>query len=163
MESYAKDELICILEELGDTEPTVTITKMSGILTAKTKLDPFHVIRQIRQKMLDEPWYVWYCLRLIPIQRTVQTNHEEIERSVEELATQISKEDMYRITVERRGVGVSGRELISKIATKFHNKVSLESPDKIILIEQLGDETGVSIISKDDILSTEKVKRSLSE
>ena len=43
------------------------------------------------------------------------------------------------------------------------NKVSLEFPDKIILIEVLGNQTGIAIVKKGDVLSVEKTKRSISE
>ncbi|MBT4299264.1 MAG: RNA methyltransferase, partial [Nitrosopumilus sp.] len=43
------------------------------------------------------------------------------------------------------------------------NKVSLDFPDKIILIEILGIITGISILKKSDILSLEKTKRSMSD
>jgi tRNA acetyltransferase TAN1 len=41
--------------------------------------------------------------------------------------------------------------------------VSLEYPDKMILIEILGNKTGISILKKSDVLSIEKTKRSISE
>ncbi|MEO2199814.1 MAG: RNA methyltransferase, partial [Nitrosopumilus sp.] len=46
---------------------------------------------------------------------------------------------------------------------QIKNKVSLDYPDKIILIEILGIVTGISLIKKSDILSLEKTKRSMSE
>ena len=55
---------------------------MSGILTAETKLDPTQVVRKIKEMFLDEPWSIRYCLRIIPIQKTIETKIEEIERIV---------------------------------------------------------------------------------
>ena len=53
--------------------------------------------------------------------------------------------------------------IASRIAKKIKNKVSLEFPDKIILIEILGNKTGIAIVKITDILSVEKTKRSMSE
>jgi tRNA acetyltransferase TAN1 len=53
--------------------------------------------------------------------------------------------------------------VITKIANKIKNKVSLENPDKIIQIEILGGITGMAVLKKSDILSVEKTKRSLSD
>ena len=69
----------------------------------------------------------------------------------------------YRISIEKRNSELSSKEIITKIANKIKNKVSLEFPDKVLLIEILGNKTGVSILKKSDILSTEKTKRSMSE
>ncbi len=72
-------------------------------------------------------------------------------------------EDTYRITVEKRHSVISTREIIDEIANKITNKVSLEKFDWMILIEILGNKTGISILKENDILSTQKLKRSLSE
>ena len=163
MEPETTEEICGILEEMGDTAPVITITKMSGIVTAKTSLDPLLVIKKTRERLLEEPWYLRYCLRLIPVRRTVETGIEEIEKGVEEVMGEISEKETYRISVNKRGSDISSQELISRIADKIPNRVSLENPDKIILVESLGDKTGVAVIAKDSILSVEKLKRSLSE
>ena len=46
-EPETEDELISILEEFGDSDAKITITSMSGILTAETKLDPIETVRKI--------------------------------------------------------------------------------------------------------------------
>ena len=163
LEPETEEELRGFLDEFGDPDPKVTITSMSGILTAETKLDPVEVVRKIKEMLLDEPWSVRYSLRIIPIQRIVETNIEEIEKVVEELADNISKDEKYRISIEKRNSDMSSQDIIKKIASKIKNQVSLEFPDKVVLIEILGSKTGISVLKKSDILSTEKTKRSMSE
>ena len=162
-EPETEEELIDILKEYGDQDLKVTITSMSGILTAETKLDPIEVVRKIKAMLLDEPWSVRYCKRIIPIQKVTESKIEDIERCVTELSDQILGEDTYRILVEKRNSDLSSKEIITKIAKNIKNKVSLEFPDKVLLIEILGNKTGISILKKSDILSTEKTKRSISE
>ena len=163
LEPETEEELRGFLDEFGDSEPKVTITSMSGILTAETKLDPVEVVRKIKEMLLDEPWSVRYCLRIIPIQRIVETKIEEIEKVVEELSENISKDEKYRISIEKRNSDMSSQEIIKQIASKIKNQVSLEFPDKVVLIEILGNKAGISVLKKSDILSTEKTKRSISE
>jgi len=163
LEPETEEELRGILEELGDSDAKVSITKMSGILTAKTKLEPIKVVRKIKEMLLDEPWSIRYCLRIIPIQKVIETKIEEIEKTVTYISEQISDGETYRISIEKRNSDLSSQEIISKIASKIKNKVSLEFPDKVILIEILGDKTGISILKKADVLSVEKTKRSISE
>ena len=163
LEPETQEEMSSILDELGDSDAKITITNMSGILTAETNLEPIQVVRKIKEMLLDEPWSVRYSLRIIPIQKEVETKIEEIERCVEEISDQISQGETYRISIEKRNSDLSSKELISKVANKIKNKVSLEFPDKNILIEILGSKTGISILKKSDVLSTEKTKRSISE
>lgn len=163
LEPETKEELRGILEEYGDSDASIIITNMSGILTAETKLDPIEVVKKMKEMLLDEPWSIRYCLRIIPIQRMVETKIEEIEKTITEDSKQILDGETYRISIEKRNSDISSQEIISKIANKIKNKVSLEFPDKIILIEILGNKTGISILKKSDILSVEKTKRSMSE
>ena len=163
LEPETEEELCDILEEFGDSDVKVTITEMSGILTAETKLDPVEVVRKIKEMVLDEPWSVRYCLRIIPIQKVIETKIEEIEKTVSEMSEEISEGETYRISIEKRNSNLSSQEIIKKVATKIKNKVSLEFPNKVVLIEILGNKTGVSILKKSDVLSIEKTKRSISE
>ena len=162
-EPETQEELTDILREYGDAEAIVSITKMSGILTAETNLEPIEIVRKIKEMILDEPWSIRYCLRIIPIQKVIETKIEEIEKTATEMSEQIAEEETYRISIEKRNSDLSSQEIISKIANKIKNKVSLEFADKILLIEILGNKTGLSILKKSDILSIEKIKRSISE
>jgi len=163
LESEAAEEMSEIREEFGDPNATVEISDLSGILTATTSLDPFLVVKKIREKILDEPWLIRYCLRVIPLHDTVYTKKEDIVNSVLNHVIVMQLHDTYRITVEKRHSEIPTSEIISEIADKIQNKVSLEKFDWIILIEILGKRTGIAILREDDILSTQKVKRSLSE
>lgn len=163
LEPETEEEMMSILEEFGDSDAKITITKMSGILTGETNLDPIKVVRKIKEMVLDEPWSIRYCLRIIPIQTIVETQIDEIERVVSELSNQILDDEKYRILIEKRNSELSSSEIITKVANQIKNKVSLDFPDKVILIEILGSKTGISILKKSDVLSIEKAKRSISE
>jgi len=161
LEPETTDELSAVLAQFGDENPEISRTSMSGVLTAKTKLVPFEVIKNIREKIVDEPWSIRYCLRIIPIEQVVDTNLEEISTQVFSLMKKVNEKESYRITIEKRNSDISSAEIISKIADNITNKVSLEKPDWIALIEILGNKTGVSVLKSDDVFSLEISKREL--
>ena len=163
LEGDAEEEITDILDELGDSDVKISISSMSGIITVQTKLDPIEVVRKMKETLLDEPWSIRYCLRVIPVQKVVETNIEEIEKTISSMSDQIEEKESYRILIEKKNSDISSKEIITKIANRIKNKVSLDFPDKIILIEILGIVTGISILKKSDILSLEKTKRSMSE
>ena len=163
LEGETEDELIDILHELGDSDIKIVVSSMSGIITVQTKLDPIEVVKKIKEMVLDEPWSIRYCLRIIPIQKIVETKIDEIEKMISSMSEQIEEKESYRILIEKRNSDISSKEIITKIANRIKNKVSLDFPDKVILIEILGIVTGISIIKKSDILSLEKTKRSMSD
>ena len=163
LEGDTEDELIDILNELGDSDVKISVSSMSGIIMVETKLDPIEVVKKMKEIVLDEPWSIRYCLRVIPIQKVVKTRIEEIEKIISSMSNQIEEKESYRILIEKRNSDISSKEIITKIANGIKNKVSLDFPDKIILIEVLGIVTGISILKKSDILSLEKTKRSISD
>jgi len=163
LEGEAEEEIMDILDELGDPDVKISVSNMSGIITVQTKLDPIEVVRKMKEILLDEPWSIRYCLRVIPIQKIVETNLEKIEECISSISYKIENNESYRILIEKRNSDISSKEIITNIANQIKNKVSLDFPDKIILIEILGIVTGISLIKKSDILSLEKTKRSMSE
>ena len=163
LEGEAEEEIMDILDELGDPDVKISVSNMSGIITIQTKLDPIEVVRKMKEILLDEPWSIRYCLRVIPIQKIVETNLEKIEECISSISDKIEDNESYRILIEKRNSDISSKEIITKIANGIKNKVSLDFPDKVILIEILGIVTGISILKKSDILSLEKTKRSMSD
>lgn len=161
LESDAKDEIKRILNSLGDEGAHITITDMSGILTIDTKLEPPLIIQHVKKTISEEPWLVRYCMRIIPVYETVTTDLVEIASAVSKLTNIIQKQDTYKILVEKRNYDLPKKEIISEIAKKIDNKVSLDNPDWVVLVEIIGKTTGVSVIKQDLILSIPKMKRRL--
>ena len=159
LESETKNEIGKILDELGDQEPEILNVGMRGILMVNTIIEPSKIIDYVKNKMIEEPWLIRYCLRIIPIQRMTETEIDKIKQNVIKLKDTIQKNDSYRITIEKRNTSISSNEIITEIAEIFPNKVSLNQPDWIILIEILGNETGISILKNDGMFSLDKAKR----
>ena len=159
LESEAKNEIRKILDELGDQEPEILNVGMRGVLMVNTIIEPSKIIDWVKNKIIEEPWLIRYCLRIIPIQRMTDTEIDKIKQTVIELKDTIQKNDSYRITIEKRNTSISSSEIITEVAEIFPNKVSLNQPDWIILIEILGNETGISILKDDELFSLDKSKR----
>ena len=159
LESETKNEINKILDELGDQEPEILNVGMRGILMVGTTVEPSKIIDWVRNKIVEEPWLIRYCLRIIPIQSITETNIDKIKQNVIKLKDSIQKNDSYRITIEKRNTSISTNEIITEVAKIFPNKVSLNKPDLIVLIEILGDKTGISILKDSELFSLDKSKR----
>ena len=159
LESETKNEISKILDELGDQEPEILNVGMRGILMVNTIIEPSKIIDYVKNKIIEEPWLIRYCLRIIPIQMITETEIDKIKQNVIKLKDTIQKNDSYRITIEKRNTSISSNEIITEIAKIFPNKVSLNHPDWIILIEILGNETGISILKNDGMFSLDIAKR----
>lgn len=162
-EEETEREILSILSDIGDASPQVDISKYPGILTVKTKVPHTEITQYISEKLEEEPWKIRYIFRLIPVLETVDCNAESIAKSAESQAKRMKAADTYRITIEKRDSDLKTSEIISQIAERVENKVSLEKYDWIILVETIGDLCGVSLLRDEDILSIQKKKRVSSE
>ena len=159
LETETKNEIGKILDEIGDQESEVLNVGMRGILMVNTSIEPSKIIDWVKDKVVEEPWLIRYCLRMIPIQSVTETDMSKITNDVIKLKDVIQQNDSYRITIEKRNTDMSSTEIITEIAKIFPNKVSLNQPDWIVLIEILGNKTGISILKENEIFSLDKAKR----
>jgi tRNA acetyltransferase TAN1 len=153
------NELFYLLkEELGDLEPQTSKTKIKGLIVAKTTLNPFDAIEKLRVILKERPYEFRYALRIMPIERIVPTDLEEIRRVTQELATRIGEQESFRVTVEKRFTTLHSKDIIEAAASDIKRKADMDNPDRILLIEVLGALTGISLLKPSDILSIMKEK-----
>jgi tRNA acetyltransferase TAN1 len=145
-------------EELGDPAPVVGKTGIRGLVAAKTAFDPCEVIGKFRAILQERPYEFRYALRIIPVERVVRTDLDEVKRAAMELAAKIEEKETFRVTVEKRFTSLHSRDLIEAVAAGIDRKVDLENPDKILLIEIVGGLTGMSLIEPSDVLAVLKEK-----
>ncbi len=157
-EEDACSEIWYLLGEIGDSAAKVDKTGITGLVAAKTAFDPFEVIEEFRKVLKERPYEFRYTFRVIPIEKVVRTDLGEIERAATRLASRIKENESFRVTVEKRFTDTSTQDIIEAAAANIERKVSLSSPDKIILIEVVGGLTGISIIRSEQILAVMKEK-----
>ena len=68
-ESDASDELSQLLDMLGDKEPSIEITSISGIILANTRLDPLQIVENCREMVINEPWILLYVIIIIQLEK----------------------------------------------------------------------------------------------
>lgn len=158
-EREANEEIRYLLLELGDPSPKTDYALVSGLSVAKTLLDPVKVVSKLRPVLKYRPWQFRYILKVKPVEEVVTCDISSISAAVVNRARQVGVDETFRVSLEKRRSRVSSKEIIDAVASKVPRKVELRDPDKIVLIEVIGDVAGVSIISPTGILGIEKEKR----
>jgi len=158
-EEDACSEIWFLIGEMGDREVKVDKTGIRGLIAAKSALDPFTVINNLRDVLNERPYEFRYTYRVIPIEKVVRTDLDEIKQAVVELASKITENETFRITVEKRFSTIQTVDIIEAAAANIQRKVDLTKPDRIILIEVVGGSTGISVIRPEDILSVAKERK----
>ena len=159
MEMETINEVTNLLDEFGDPNAKSSKTGFSGIIKIETTMELLQLIEKFRDKIESEPWELRYCSRVIPIQKTCKTDLTSFKDSVINLISLIKPNECYKISIERRNSKLIRNEIISNIANLLSNNVSLKNPDWEVIIQILGNETGVSVIPANCILSISKIKR----
>ena len=100
-----------------------------------------------------------FCSRLIPIEKECESNLSTINNEIKNMISCIKMEHSYRITIEKRDSQMKSKDIVTQIADLIPNKVSLEHPDWEIVIQVMGETTGLGILPKNSILSVNREKR----
>jgi tRNA acetyltransferase TAN1 len=151
-------ELEFLLKEVGDAEAKADRSGIRGLVVGRTTLDPVEVIEKFRIILQEKPFEFWYSLRIIPIQKVVHTNLEEIKTAANELTATMSENESFRVTIEKRFTNIHTRDFIEAVASDVKNKVNLDSPNKVLLVEILGGYTGIALVKPTQIISVLKEK-----
>ncbi len=154
-ERAAKSEIMYFIGDLlGDSDLRVAQTHISGLLACRTSLDPFDVIHSLREFALENAYQFRFAIRFTPLEECVDSSIEDIVEATRRLLPKIGKEESFRVTVRRRHTELENMDVVTAVAAEIPRKVNLDDPDKTVLVEIVGDWTGLSVISgNDDILS----------
>lgn len=155
-EEDACSEIWYLLGTVGDKDAKVEKTGITGLTAAKTILNPFDATQKLRRILEENPQEFRYALRIIPIEKVVSSDLDQIREALKELTSRIGENETFRVTVEKRFTTLSTRDIIEVAAAKIDRRVDLKRPDKIILIEVVDGLTGVSLIEANDIISVAK-------
>ena len=152
-------EMWYLLGEVGDRGSNIETTGVIGLVVATTKLNGIKAIHDLRLLLKERPWEFKYTLKLVPIQRVVEAKLEIIQEAAVDLAVGIKEKEAFRITVEKRHTDLKSKDIIDTVAKRIERTVNLEHPDKVLLIEIIGERAGLALITTDDVLSVEREKR----
>lgn len=156
MEFNALRELESIFFLLGDHDAIFRRSGIGGIILGKLGIDQHKAVKEIKRLISERPWDFRFTKRYIPIDIVVKTDLEYIKEASINLSNKIPFGGSYRITVEKRFTPIHKRDVIDAIAPIINRKVSLRKPDHILLIEIVGEYTGLSIVEPDEIVRVEK-------
>jgi tRNA acetyltransferase TAN1 len=161
-QSAASSELWMLLRSAGDEKPKVDRSLAKGLITARTHLDPLDAIARMRADLNENPDHFKFLLRIIPIQNRVNTSLDKIKETARSIVSRIGEDESFRVTLEKRRTDLRSREVIDAVAEGIPRRVDLENHDWIVLIEIVGNSTGVSVIRPEGILNVQKEKARLS-
>jgi len=156
----AKAEIMRILAENGDKQPKVQMTLARGIIGVKTALNPRSVVQFLRTLFEKDRSAIQYTLKWVPIDLWTNSDIESMKAGVTRLRNGIQPNETWRMSVEtRRYTALHKIEIIREAADLIDQRVDLENPDKIVRIDILGNQAGISVLKPDEIFSAMKIQQ----
>ena len=157
-EDDAFDEILELLDVLGDNDPSIEVSSVSGIILVDTILNPFQFVEDCKEMVRKDPWKFRYVLRVIPLEMNCKADLTEIHDIVNQLSRKIDAKETYKVLIEKRHSRLHSSEIISTVTSKMKMKVNLDSPNWIILIQIVKMVAGISILRPNQIFSSVKEK-----
>jgi tRNA acetyltransferase TAN1 len=157
-EDDAFDEILELLDVLGDNDPSIEVSSVSGIILVDTILNPFQFVEDCKKMVRKDPWKFRYVLRVIPLEMNCKADLIEIHDIVNQLSRKIDAKETYKVLIEKRHSRLHSSEIISTVTSKMKMKVNLDSPNWIILIQIVKMVAGISILRPNQIFSSVKEK-----
>lgn len=158
LEAKASAELKEIALLSGIRKIMIERSAYDGVIEVEAE-NSKELLSYIANFVRSEPFKVRFIMRILPVDKVVDTNLDGIVKAVKELVVRIGPGESFRITIEARDSPYEDKQLIDAIADLVDRKVNLATPDKIIFVQIFGEYTGVSVISPHEILSITRLKR----
>ncbi len=153
----ARTEIMIIMSKLGDNLPTVRRTIAQGIAGVKTSLDSRKVISELYVLYSQDPTHFSYTLKWVPIDCWTCSDLDSMESIVASMKDRIGKDERWMMVVEKRRYTKYHKiDIIKRLADQIDGKVDLRNPEKIIRVEIIGKNAGISVIKPNEIFSISK-------
>jgi tRNA acetyltransferase TAN1 len=142
-----------LLQDVGVTKIERRSLPISGLILIKVPKNPIDIVREIRVILEEDPWRLKVVYKIKPIEVMVDTRLDLLGEAVSDFVSRIQPDESFKIELKRRYHNIKSEVLIAELAQSFENPVDLENPNKILLVEVLGSNTGISVCLPTDIIS----------
>ena len=154
-ETQAKAELWFNLLSIGDENPIIFSSNISGLVLAYTNKNPRDLIYFLRDVMENkDPNYTQNIHKIYPVDRVVLTEIDLIKEATLDLVKThpyCKPNTEFRISIRKRNTDLETKEIIAVIADNLDFPVNLKKFDWNIQIEIIGNYTGIGILRESDI------------
>lgn len=159
----AEEEVNKRLSDVGIALEDLVESSVQGLLLVRVTDDPKKAVRLLRGLALKYPEMFQYTHRYVPIERWVKATEDAMIKATQDMASEINEGEHWKMELQKRHwSGSSTQELIIRLTDNIDKgNVDLEEPDKIVMVEMIGDTVGFSTVSKDEMLDINKVREEL--
>jgi tRNA(Ser,Leu) C12 N-acetylase TAN1 len=149
----SREKVLNLFKEIN-SKPTFLKSKYSGIFLLYVS-KPKNVVKKLREISKKNKDLFGRTYRYIPVDKWVKSSVAEMQKAIKSLVPKIKKEEKWMMDLEKRHYDkMSFQELIVKLTDVVNReKIDLKKPQKIIKVEIIGKDAGISLLEPDEILT----------
>ena len=134
-------------------KPKFLKSKYSGIFLLDVS-KPKEVVKKLKAISKKDRDLFGKTYRYIPIDKWVKSKIPDMQKAVKSLVPKIKKDEKWMMDLEKRYYDkLDFKELIIKLTDVVdREKIDLKKPRKIIKVEIVGNDAGISLLEPDEML-----------
>ena len=141
-----------LLKEIK-TKPKFLKSKYHGIFLLDVSR-PKELVKKLRAISKKDRDLFGKTYRYIPIDKWVKSTIPDMQKAIKSLVPKIKKDEKWMMDIEKRYYDkLDFKELIVKLTDVVdREKIDLKKPKKIIKVEIVGKDAGISLLEPDEML-----------
>ncbi|MFA5312298.1 MAG: THUMP domain-containing protein [Methanomassiliicoccales archaeon] len=156
---HAENEMRARLKDVNAQTESVEETNVEGVFEVLILGDPKKVVKDLRLLCIDAPELFLHTHHWVPIERWVGPYIDEMVKVAKEYEKGIEEGERWMLHLHKRHIGKHSADLIEKLTAPINRgKVDLERPERVVVVEILGDRAGMSLVRIDELLDVGKVR-----
>lgn len=161
-QGLAEREVRRNVEEAGFQLEEMDKTTVQGVMGIRVRGDPKRLVATLRRSFSESPGMFSYTYHWVPIERWVPSTEGSMVEAAKELSEGIGSDERWMLHLHRRHLAKHSDELVKLLTDPIaKGPVDLENPQKILVVEILGDSTGMSVANKDEVLDVNKLRQQI--
>ncbi|MEK6852606.1 MAG: THUMP domain-containing protein [Nanoarchaeota archaeon] len=134
------------------------VAQEEGLFLLKAS-NPKEIVKKLKVLCEKSPKKFNSTFHYIPIDTWASSNIKTMQTITKKLGEKIGKTEKWKMNLNKRHYEVDSRELIVKLTDPIDRQfVDLKNPDKIVQVEIIGKNAGISLLSKNELLEVSKIK-----
>lgn len=156
---HAENEMRSRLKDVNAYVDSIEHTNVEGVCEIRVLGDPKEVVADLRKLCFEDPEMFPYTHHWVPIEKWVEPYMDEMLKVTTEYGKQIIANERWMLHLHKRHTGMHSSDLIEKLTAPINKgTVDLEDPQRIVVIELMGDRAGMSLVRSDELLDVIKVR-----
>jgi tRNA acetyltransferase TAN1 len=159
LEGFGETEVRTRLQEAGAGLEELKRSDVDGVFLCRVSGDAKKVVADVRTMCIGAPDLFQETHHWTPVERWVKAEPQEMAKAAEELGAGISPGDRWMLVLRKRRTPLHTMDLIKLLTDPINRgKVDLHHPDKMLIVEIMGDVAGMALVTREQLLDVNKVR-----